>query len=115
MGGSALVSPSIYSFRRIGITGMNPPEHLVSLAVRVKLLDLVRQIYVQLFDNPSLAKGVLSTGKEPAFDSVGTTMSCLTGLSAEEEKKAKKKARKAQQKLEELKKGKTFTVNWQSF
>jgi tetratricopeptide (TPR) repeat protein len=52
------------------------------------------QIYVQLFDNPSLAKDILSTG-----------------LSAEEEKKAKKKARKAQQKLEELKKGKTFTVN----
>lgn len=86
----------------------------MSLAVRVKLLDLVPQIYVQLFDNPSLAKDVLSTGKEPAFDSVGTTVSCLSGLSAEEEKKAKKKARKAQQKLEELKKGKPVTVNWQT-
>lgn len=86
----------------------------MSLAVRVKLLDLVPQIYVQLFDNPSLAKDVLSTGKEPASDSVGTTVSCLSGLSAEEEKKAKKKARKAQQKLEELKKGKPVTVNWQT-
>lgn len=114
MGGSALVSPGIYSFRHISITGMTPPEHLVSLAVRVKWLDLVPQIYVQLFDNPSLAKDVLSTGKELTFDSVGATISCLSGLSAEEEKKARKKARKAQQKLEELKKGKTFTVNWQS-
>jgi hypothetical protein len=111
MGGSALVSPRIYSFCRVGITGMNLPEHLVSLAVSLKPLDLVPQIYVQLFDNPSLAKDILSTGKESAFDSVGTTISCLSGLSAEEEKKAKKKARKAQQKLEELKKGKTFTVN----
>ncbi|KAH8998080.1 NMDA receptor-regulated protein 1-domain-containing protein [Lactarius akahatsu] len=55
------------------------------------------QIYVRLFDSPSLANDVLSTG-----------------LSAEEEKKAKKKARKAQQKQEELKKGKPFTVNRRS-
>lgn len=77
MGGSALVSPCIYSFRRIGITGMTYQNILVSLAVRVKLFHLVPQIYVKLFDNPSLAKDVLSTGKEPAFDSAGPTISCL--------------------------------------
>ncbi|KAH9974058.1 NMDA receptor-regulated protein 1-domain-containing protein [Lactifluus volemus] len=44
-------------------------------------------IYVKLFDNPSLAKDVLSTG-----------------LTAEEAKKAKKKAKKAQQRQEEQRK-----------
>ncbi|KAF8271885.1 NMDA receptor-regulated protein 1-domain-containing protein [Lactarius quietus] len=52
------------------------------------------QIYVRLFDSPSLAKDVLSTG-----------------LSVEEEKKAKKKARKAQQKQEELKKAAAAASN----
>jgi len=52
------------------------------------------QIYVKLFDNPSLAKDVLSTG-----------------LTAEEEKKAKKKAKRAQQKQEEQRKAAATSTN----
>ncbi|KAI9511423.1 NMDA receptor-regulated protein 1-domain-containing protein [Russula earlei] len=62
------------------------------------------QIYVELFDNPSRRKDVLSTGKELVFDNLDKTISRLSGMSAEEEKKAKKRAKKAQQKQEEQKK-----------
>jgi hypothetical protein len=63
------------------------------------------QIYVQLFDNPSCARDVLSTGKNSVFENPDKTMSRHAGLSADEEKKAKKRAKKAQQKQEEHKKG----------
>jgi hypothetical protein len=59
-----------------------------------------------LFDNPSCARDVLSTGKECfyIYNSDQTTTR-HAGLSAEEEKKAKKRAKKAQQKQEEQRKG----------
>ena len=71
----------------------------------IELIATTSQIYVQLFDNPSCAKDVLSTGKKSGFDSPDHTMSRHAGLSAEDEKKAKKRAKRAQQKQEEQKKG----------
>ncbi|KAH9990949.1 NMDA receptor-regulated protein 1-domain-containing protein [Russula compacta] len=69
------------------------------------------QIYVQLFDNPSHAREVLSTGKRSVSDSPEKTVSCLSGMSAEEEKKAKKRAKKAQQKQEEQRKAAAASTN----
>lgn len=74
--------------------------------IEIELIATNSQIYVQLFDNPSCARDILSTGKEPIFiynSEKSTTRHA--GLSAEEEKKAKKRAKKAQQKQEEQKKG----------
>ena len=73
--------------------------------VGVVLIGFSSQIYVQLFDNPSCARDVLSTGKNTVFDNLDKTMTRYAGLSADEEKKAKKRAKRAQQKQEEQKKG----------
>lgn len=94
-----MVSSCIYSLRYISVTGRAP------LVAEIRLIAPITQIYVQLFDNPSRAREILSTGKRSVSDSPDKTMSCLSGLSAEEEKKAKKRAKKAQQKQEEQRKG----------
>jgi len=73
--------------------------------IEVVLIGTAPQIYVQLFDNPSCARDVLSTGKNSVFENSDKTISRHAGLSADEEKKAKKRAKKAQQKQEEQKKG----------
>jgi hypothetical protein len=75
------------------------------MAVEIILVALTAQIYVELFDDPSRARDILSTGKGSVFDSPDKMISHLAGLSAEEEKKAKKRAKRAQQKQEEQKKG----------
>jgi len=75
------------------------------LAIYIILVALTAQIYVELFDNPSCARDILSTGKGSIFDSPDKMISPFAGLSAEEEKKAKKRAKRAQQKQEEQKKG----------
>jgi len=69
------------------------------------------QIYVELFDDPSRARDILSTGKGSVFDSPDKMISHLAGLSAEEEKKAKKRAKRAQQKQEEQKKAAAASTN----
>jgi hypothetical protein len=73
--------------------------------IEVVFIGTGSQIYVQLFDNPSCARDVLSTGKNSVFENPGKMMSRHAGLSADEEKKAKKRAKKTQQKQEEQKKG----------
>lgn len=78
---------------------------MIILVIEIVLIGTGSQIYVQLFDNPSCARDVLSTGKNSVFENPGKTMSRHAGLSADEEKKAKKRAKKAQQKQEEQKKG----------
>lgn len=78
---------------------------MIILVIEVVLIGTASQIYVQLFDNPSCARNVLSTGKDSVFDSSDKTISRHSGLSADEEKKAKKRAKKAQQKQEMQKKG----------
>jgi deoxycytidylate deaminase len=75
------------------------------VVIETELIATTSKIYVQLFDNPSCARDVLSTGKNVVYDRPDKTMSRHAGLSAEEEKKAKKRAKKAQQKQEEQKKG----------
>jgi deoxycytidylate deaminase len=83
---------------------------LGTVAIGMELIATTSQIYVQLFDNPSCAKDVLSTGKKSVFGNPDKTMSRHAGLSTEEEKKAKKRAKKAQQKQEEQKKGAVWTT-----
>jgi deoxycytidylate deaminase len=75
------------------------------LFIEMGLITTTSQIYVQLFDNPSCARDILSTGKKSVLDNPNKTMFRHAGLSTEEEKKAKKRAKKAQQKQEEQKKG----------
>ena len=77
----------------------------IILVIEVVLIGTASQIYVQLFDDPSCARDILSTGKNTVFYSPDKTMSRHAGLSADDEKKAKKRAKKAQQKQDEQKKG----------
>jgi len=78
---------------------------MMILVIEVVLIWTASQIYVQLFDKPSCARDVLSTGMNSVFDNPDKTISRHAGLSADEEKKAKKRAKRAQQKQEEQKKG----------
>jgi hypothetical protein len=96
-----MVSSCIHSLRYISITGRLHDN----TGDRSRAHWDASQIYVQLFDNPSCARDVLSTGKNSVFENPDKTMSRHAGLSADEEKKAKKRAKKAQQKQEEQKKG----------
>lgn len=73
--------------------------------MEVVLIGTTSQIYVQLFDDPSRVRDILSTGKNSVCYCPDKTISGHTGLSADEEKKAKKRAKRAQQKQEEQKKG----------
>jgi NMDA receptor-regulated protein 1 len=48
---------------------------VIVLAMEIVFIATASQIYVQLFDNPSCARDVLSTGKNSVFDDLDKTMS----------------------------------------
>ena len=66
-----MVSSCIHSLRYISITGRLHDN----TGDRSRAHWDASQIYVQLFDNPSCARDVLSTGKNSVFDSPYKTIS----------------------------------------